>query len=152
MLRLQIIEEAAPWNRRARLFWTLGRPRVCIHVARSSGTPLERGHGCRYQVRPCQFRSSGVPLEREHPKPRSGGVLRRLGAILARLGNILGRLGRGCVVLGASWRRLGDVLGASWAILGAPWGCLGGGLGCHRASWGRPGGVLERLGSLLGHL
>ena len=54
--------------------------------------------------------------------------------------------------MGASWRRLGGVLGASWAILGAPWGCLGGGLGRLRASWGRPETVLERLGGLLGHL
>ena len=61
-------------------------------------------------------------------------------------------LGTSWGVLGASWRRPGGVLGASWAILGAPWGCLGGGLGRLRASWGRPETVLERLGSLLGHL
>ena len=123
---------------------------MCIRVARSSGTPLERGHGCRYQVRPCQFRSSGVPLEREHPKPRSGGVLRRLGAILARLGNILGRLGRGCVVLEASWRRLGGVLGAFWGRPGLSWERLGAVLGAVWAVLGRLGVVLETSWSALG--
>ena len=50
----------------------------------------------------------------------------------ARLGRLLG------AILGRFWRRLGDVLGASWGVLAVSMGSLG-------ASLGGPGGILGRL-------
>ena len=77
-----------------------------------------------------------------------------------------GLLGAFWGVLGTSWGVLGGVLGVSWGVPGVSWGALRRLLGPPRTSWdvlgaswavfvtswGRPENVLERLGSLLGHL
>ena len=88
---------------------------------------------------------------------RLGGVLGPLGRFLGRLGGLMGRLR--CVVSlwSLSWARLQEPLGPSWAALGPsggslgpPWAALGPSGGPLGPSWVRRGGLLGRLGAVLG--
>ena len=99
-----------------------------------------------------------------------GGFLELLGGLLGAswgpLGGLLGLLGgtsgasRG--LLGSSWgerlelsvriRPLGPLLGSTSVSLGPSWGPLGPSWGHLELSWGSPGGLMARLGTVLGAL